>query len=187
MSEVTTIIVGLLSGAAGAIGVVWLLRTFLGSGIKHFFAVALQARETVGTRSAWSSASFSFRSSTAQFTPTPNSMNNYTTSGWRETYRDINLEIIAQFRKQNERVVEILATKLHLVEDGQPPPAFTHFMTSVTLWNLYTARPDQPWLPEHVAALPQAKYPKEFDEYIYATTEKLKKTLDDLHKKYGIT
>jgi hypothetical protein len=186
MNEATPIVVGLLSGAAGAIGGVWLLRTFLGAGIEHFFAVALQTRDTVGT------SALEFRKLQLSEFYGPiyayAKLNEQLYDIWMAgKLQDINLEIIAQFRRQNERIVEILATKLHLVEGDQLPPSFTHFTTSVTLWNLYTARRDQPWLPEQVAALPQAKFPKEFQEYIYATTEKLKKTLNDLHKKYGIT
>ena len=99
---------------------------------------------------------------------------------------DINVELIALFRKQNEEAVQILSTKLHLVEGDKTPPEFARFMSSVTLWNLYTARPNHE-VPDHVVALPQAKYPVEFDHYIFETTERLKNKLDSLHRKYGIT
>jgi hypothetical protein len=36
-------------------------------------------------------------------------------------------------------------------------------------------------------ALPQAKYPREFDEYIYKTTEELKRKIDALHEKYHMS
>ena len=44
MSKGVTILIGLISGATGAVGGVWLLRSFLGAGIEHFFAIALQNR-----------------------------------------------------------------------------------------------------------------------------------------------
>lgn len=167
-------------------GGVWLLKSFLGSGIEHFFAVALQARETVGT------SALEYRKlQLAEFYGPIYSylkLNTQLYDIWMSgKLQDINLEIIALFRRQNEEIMNILATKLHLVEGGKPPPAFTHFMTCVTLWNIYTARRDQPWVPESVAALPQSKFPEEFQEYIYTTTEMLKEKLDDLHKKYKIT
>lgn len=135
----TTIIVGLLSGLAGAGGGVWLLKKFLGSGIQHFFAVALQARDTVGT------SALEFRKLQLSEFYGPiyayAKLNEQLYDIWMDgKLQDINQGIIDQFRRQNDRVVEILATKLHLVEGDKPPPAFTDFMTSVTLWNLYTAR-----------------------------------------------
>ena len=100
--------------------------------------------------------------------------------------QDINKDVIAVFRRNNEEVLRILATKLHLVEGSELPDHFAHWATSVTLWNIYTAREHEPWVPDEVAALPQLKYPDEFDSYISATTEQLKQRLDELYKRYVI-
>lgn len=99
----------------------------------------------------------------------------------------VNKGIIETFRQQNEEVKNIIATKAHLIDGDQIPEVFTHFMTSTTIWNWYTARPDQPWVDEDVASLPASKWPKDFETYIFAKTEELKGKLDQLHKKYGIT
>jgi len=186
MNIPTTIVVGLLSGTAGAIGGVWLLRTFLGAGIEHFFAIALQSRDRVGT----SALEFRKQQLAEFYGPIYAYCKLYDQVVDLWTARklpDIDLGVIDLFKRQHEKIIEILTTKLHLVEGGSPPPEFTQFMTAVTLWNLYTARPGQHWVPAEVEALPQAKFPREFDEYIFRTTEKLKKDLDDLHKRYGIT
>jgi hypothetical protein len=82
--------------------------------------------------------------------------------------------------------MRILVTKLHLVEGAKVPQHFVHWATSVTLWNIYTAREDQPWVPDEVAALPLMKYPDEFDEHICKTTEQLKQRLNELYERYVI-
>jgi hypothetical protein len=184
-NELISILTGLLSGIAGGIGAAWLIKKFIGRGIDHFFARALQARDTVGR------SDLEFRK--LQLSEFYGPMYAYAILGqevfdlWMSgKLSDINSEIIALFRKHNEEMIKILTTKLYLVE-GELPPEVTRFVTVVTLWNIYTARPDQPWFPEHIKALPEAQYPVEFDEYIYKTTKKLKQTIDSLHKKYGIT
>jgi hypothetical protein len=99
---------------------------------------------------------------------------------------EIDTGIRAFLKQQNERITDILATKLHLVEGAEVPSCFAALVTSVTVWNLYTSRPDQHWIPADVAALPGVQYPEEFNQYIYQTTEGLKKKLHELHQKYGI-
>ena len=186
MSEATSVLIGILSGVAGSVGGVWLVRSFFGAGIKHFLDVALHARNTVG------SSSLEYRKQQLSEFYGPIyaylRLNEQLYDIWMSgKLQDVNVEIIDLFRSQNQRIMEILATKLYLVEGDQLPPSFIRFMTAETLWNLYTARRDQPWVPEMVAALPQAKYPEEFDLYIRKTTEQLKKKIDKLHKRYGIT
>jgi hypothetical protein len=101
--------------------------------------------------------------------------------------QDINTEVIALFRRQNEEIVRLIATKSHLIDGNSIPTAFMRFTTSVTLWDLYTARPDQPWFPEHIKQLPLAQWPEEFQSHVYAKTEELKAIVAGLYKKYGIT
>jgi hypothetical protein len=78
----------------------------------------------------------------------------------------------------------IIATKAHLIDGDQIPEVFTRFMTSTTIWNWYTARPDQPWLDQDVASLQESKWPKDFETYIFSTTEELKTKLNKLYQKY---
>jgi hypothetical protein len=79
-----------------------------------------------------------------------------------------------------------MTTQAHLVDGDTIPDVFIHFMTAATIWNLFTARPGKPWIDANVAALPQAKFPSKFPEYIFAKTQELKKRLDDLHQRYSI-
>jgi hypothetical protein len=102
------------------------------------------------------------------------------------TLREINKEMIDLFREQNKEIIRIMKTQAHLVDGGTIPDVFTRFMTAATIWNFFTARPETPRVDPNVAALPQAKWPSEFPEYIFSKTEELKKRLDDLHKRYNI-
>ncbi len=98
----------------------------------------------------------------------------------------INREVIALFRRQNEAITEIITTKAHLINGPEIPPVFTRFMTAVTIWNYFTARPDQPFVEPDVAALPEAAFPQDFADYIFSETQTLKARLDQLHRKYSI-
>jgi hypothetical protein len=99
---------------------------------------------------------------------------------------EIDAGIRAFLKQQNERIVDILATKFHLIEGDEVPSCFEALVTSVTIWNLYTSRSEQHWIPADVAALPEVRYPEEFNQYVYQTTEGLKKKLHELHQKYGV-
>lgn len=102
------------------------------------------------------------------------------------TLREINKEIIDLFHQQNKEMIRIMKTQAHLVDGDAIPDVFARFMTAVTIWNFFTARPDKPWVDPNVAALPQAKWPSEFPEHIFSKTQELKKRLDELHERYSI-
>lgn len=88
------------------------------------------------------------------------------------------------FREQNECMLNIIRTKAHLIDNSEFPDEMTQFITSVTIWNLYTSQQDG--LPDEVANLPEAAYPFKFQEYIYTKTEELKEDLERLYKDYGV-
>jgi hypothetical protein len=96
--------------------------------------------------------------------------------------QDIDKDVIALFRADNKEVIRILATKVHLAEGSIIPEHFVHFATSVAIWNIYTARDVEHYVPDRVAALPEVKYPEEFDKYIAETTERLKRRLNELYE-----
>jgi hypothetical protein len=98
----------------------------------------------------------------------------------------INRDIIDLFRRQNESITEIITTRAHLIDGPEIPACFTRFMTSATIWNSFTARPDKPWVDPEVAALPQARFPHEFLDYVFSKTQELKSRLDQLHQRYSI-
>ncbi|HET8546647.1 MAG TPA: hypothetical protein VFL57_01510 [Bryobacteraceae bacterium] len=99
---------------------------------------------------------------------------------------EINLDVISLFRRQNELIADIICNKAHLVEGAAIPDVFSRFVTSTVIWNFYTTRPGSPWIEPHVSALPEAAFPIEFQQYIYTTTQELKRRLDELHRRYRV-
>ncbi len=100
---------------------------------------------------------------------------------------EINLDVIRVLQSQNEAIASILINKAHLVDGDSFPEHFRRFATSTTIWNSYCSRPEDPNIPQHVAVLPEARFPSEFQDYIYSKTEDLKKRLNELHEKYQIS
>jgi hypothetical protein len=98
--------------------------------------------------------------------------------------KEVNQDIIALFKSQNDEITTILKTKAHLMDGEEFPPEFIKFMTSATIWGMYCSRQDHPFIPEHVANIDQVKWPKEFESHIFLKTEELKKNLDILLLKY---
>jgi hypothetical protein len=184
MNEAFTAAIGFSSGMLGMLGAFLLFRGSFVSSISRFLYVALQGRGTAGA------PDLEFRKQQLcelygpvyAYLKLNQKLHEFWMGG---KLKDIDREIIAQFRKQNEQIVEILSTKLHLLEGDTLPAGFTQFITAVTLWNMCTGSREQ--LPEQVAALPEAQYPKEFEQYIFETTEHLKQTVDKLYRKCGIT
>jgi len=100
------------------------------------------------------------------------------------TFKEINQDIIALFKRQNDEITTILKTKAHLMDGADFPPEFIKFMTSASIWGMYCTRHDHPYIPEQIASIEQVKWPKEFENHIFAKTEELKRTLDILLMKY---
>jgi len=98
--------------------------------------------------------------------------------------KEVNADIIALFKRHNDEIITILKTKAHLIDGAEYPPAFTRYMTSVSIWGMYCTRPAEPWFPPHVAAMEEIKWPNEFQDYIFSKTEELKRRLDVLLQKY---
>lgn len=100
--------------------------------------------------------------------------------------KEVNYEIIKTFKAQNDRINEIITNKAHLIDGDVMPEEFTAFITSSQIWNLYCIRENEPYLPEHVANLPEAAWPQRFEIHINKKTIDLKKRLSELYEKYKI-
>ena len=100
--------------------------------------------------------------------------------------KEVNYEIIKMFKAQNDRINEIITNKAHLIEGNKMPEEFTAFATSSKIWNIYCIRENEPYLPEHVANLPEVKWPERFEDHIHNKTIELKSRLNELYDKYKI-
>jgi hypothetical protein len=105
---------------------------------------------------------------------------------WREgRLAEVNDQVLRLFRDQNDAIARIITEKAHLIEGAAMPPVFQRFMTSAALFNLYTKRPGAIAGPL-TSAIPEAKWPDDFEAYIFGTTEALKKDLDRLHREFSL-
>jgi hypothetical protein len=87
-------------------------------------------------------------------------------------------------RDSNNRVVEIILNKSHLIHGHVIPESYPHFLTHVAVWHAFWDSPDTDW--STYAGLPEAHYDLKFEQEIFQTTEKLKQELDDLYQQYGL-
>jgi hypothetical protein len=92
---------------------------------------------------------------------------------------------IQHIRRANDRIVEILLTKSHLIEGDAIPQSFNRFLTHVAIWHAYLDTPGADWASWNI--LHEAHYDPTFEASVYASTESLKRQLDELYKQYGLT
>jgi hypothetical protein len=94
-------------------------------------------------------------------------------------------EVNQLFQEQNIEIAKVLKNKFYLVEGAEIPQSFQAFLTSVTLYNIGTAKGGG-FSPKDIAELPEAKFPDEFFSYIENTTTKLKAELDSLYRTHRL-
>ena len=97
---------------------------------------------------------------------------------------DISESIEALFVSANEAIVAMILQKSHLVAGERMPVAFTDFLTHVAVWHGFMSTTGG-GVPLSKDDFPEAYYPIEFEEEIFATTERLKKELFELHNQHG--
>ena len=97
----------------------------------------------------------------------------------------IDASITDLFASTNDAIVEIILNRSHLVDGAEIPESFTGFLTHVAIWHGYMATPHK-GLPLSKKEFPEAYYPVAFEEEIFATTERLKRELSELHGRYGL-
>nr|WP_315428160.1 hypothetical protein [uncultured Albidiferax sp.] len=105
---------------------------------------------------------------------------------WDEGRLDeIESDINKLFVAANEAIVAIILTKSHLIAGDKIPESFTRFLTHVAVWHGYMGT-EHGGVPLSDKEFPEAYYPEEFEDEIFATTERLKKELFELHNRYGL-
>jgi hypothetical protein len=98
---------------------------------------------------------------------------------------EVNEAVLRIFRMHNDNIAEIITRKAHLIEGDAMPVVLQGFMTSAVLFNLYTDREGATAGPT-TEQMPEAKWPDEFERYIFHTTERLKGELDGLYHKHSM-
>ena len=92
---------------------------------------------------------------------------------------------LAMFVSANDRMVEIILTRSHLIRGPRIPDSFTRFLTHVAVWHAY-AKTNFNGVPFSRQQFPEAFYNNDFEEEIVSATESLKRELDDLYRLYGL-
>ncbi len=92
--------------------------------------------------------------------------------------------IVEIIRDSNNRIVDIILAKSHLIDGAGISESYTHFLTHVAVWHAFWDTPDRDW--SDYARLRDAQYDFEFEKEIFQTTEKLKQELYVFYQEYGL-
>jgi len=87
-------------------------------------------------------------------------------------------------RDSNNRIVDIIITRSHLIRGQTIPLSYTLFLTHVAVWHAFWDQPTPNW--GAYQKIREAQYDKEFEEEIFRTTEDLKRELDTLYRQKGL-
>lgn len=98
---------------------------------------------------------------------------------------EVEADITSLFLEANNRIVEIILSKSHLIHGDQIPDSFTQFLTHVAVWHSYLKTPHR-GVPFSKEEFPEAYYPDDFEREIFQVTELLKRELDELYRQYGL-
>jgi hypothetical protein len=93
--------------------------------------------------------------------------------------------IVAAIRKANDRIVEIILAKSHLVQGDRIPEYFPRFLTHVAVWHAYMDDSKTDW--SVYAGLPEAQYDVTFEDEVFRMTEALRMELRHLYDKNAAT
>jgi len=88
-------------------------------------------------------------------------------------------------QESNNKIVDIILSKSHLIQGQKIPDSYTHFLSHVAVWHAFWDLQGDNW--KAYKALPEAHYQMEFEQDIFLTTETLKRELYDLYEQYGLS
>jgi hypothetical protein len=93
-------------------------------------------------------------------------------------------KILSVVRAANDRIVNILITRSHLIRGAAIPESHARFLTHVAVWHAYQDDPQANW--KEFEQIREAHYDMEFEREVFQETEQLKKELAELYTRYGI-
>lgn len=161
MIDLGTFATGVLTGIGASALLAAIFKRFLEEGIAHFFKTLQQARGIVGQ------AEIEYRQ--RQLSEFYGPLYAYL-KGTEALYRlwmagklhHVNEAVKVNFREQNQAMLKVIRANAHLIDEETFPKELAGFMTSVTIWTLYTSQQDG--VPEEVARLPETAFPQEFQD-----------------------
>ena len=102
-----------------------------------------------------------------------------------ERLDEINSDLETLFVTANNRIVEIILNKSHLISGDEIPGSFVDFLTHVAVWHAFLKTKHKA-VPFEKEDFPEAYYNNEFEQEIFRTTKSLKLDLDNLYRRYGL-
>lgn len=99
---------------------------------------------------------------------------------------EVNLKVKHLFKENNQKANEIIINNAHLVDTNPMPECFVRYATSTLVWSMYCADSEDGALPQNLSEYPDIKWPKEFEDHIFKTYEKLANELSVLYETYEI-
>jgi hypothetical protein len=104
---------------------------------------------------------------------------------WNEgQVKEVDDAIIKLIRESNDRIVEIILSKSHLIRGSTIPESHTRFLTHVAVWHAFWDHPNADW--SQYGKIRDAQYDRGFEKEVFDTTELLKRELQLLYEQYGI-
>ena len=98
---------------------------------------------------------------------------------------DIETVALQIIRESNDKIVEIILTKGHLIQGERIPESYTGFLSHVPVWHAFLDLPSDKWEVFH--NIEEAQYQPQFEEEVFLTTETLKRELYSLYEQYGLS
>ncbi|WP_331316402.1 hypothetical protein [Methylobacterium mesophilicum] len=99
---------------------------------------------------------------------------------------DRNFTVKKLFKDQNEKVRSTLVANMHLLDDAEMKGYVSDYFTSTLIFDWYAADSPDSKVPDHLAEHPNVRYPREFNDHIFSTTERLKARIQALNARFAI-
>lgn len=100
--------------------------------------------------------------------------------------RDIDDAAIKVIRESNDRIVEIILTKSHLIRGDKIPESFTRYLLHVAVWHAFLNTAHRGFPDAKEIDVSAAYYVEDFEVEVFQTTESLKRELFELYQRYGL-
>jgi hypothetical protein len=98
---------------------------------------------------------------------------------------NVNLQVKKLLEVQNNLIIDLIRSKVHLLDESEMPPCIMRLITSALVWNLYCPTGEEGALPPELAKDDRVKYPFEVIRYVEDKTEEIKKKRDHLYSKFA--
>jgi hypothetical protein len=98
--------------------------------------------------------------------------------------RAVNLPVKKLLEEQNNLMVSLIRSKIHLLDEGEMPDCVVRLITSMLIWNLYCPISEEGALPPELAEHERIKFPVEVIAYIANKAEEIKHRRDMLYSEF---